>query len=77
VAYEIALASARPLDVIVVRNLGCRSSPNLAWERSGEDDTTVLNEEVVRLAGVRPDELATVEATERANVAATSAPLPR
>ena len=70
VAYEIALALGAPLDVIVVRKLGVPFQPELGMGAVGEDDTTVLNEEVVRLAGVRPDELATVEATERANVAA-------
>lgn len=70
VAFEVAQALGGPLDVIVVRKLGVPFQPELGMGAVGEDDTLVLNEEVVRLARVRPDELARVEAEQRAEVEA-------
>lgn len=68
VAFEVALALDAPLDVIVVRKLGVPFQPELGMGAIGEDGVRVLNDDVVRLAGVRPDEIAAVEAREQAEV---------
>ena len=69
VAFEVAQALGSSLDVIVVRKLGVPSQPELGMGAVGEDDTEVLNEEIVRLAAVSPDELERAEERARAEVA--------
>ena len=54
-----------PLDVIVVRKLGVPFQPELGMGAIGEDGVRVINDEVVRLAGVTAAELVTVEQRER------------
>jgi putative phosphoribosyl transferase len=66
VAYEIAAALAAPLDVIVVRKLGVPFQPELGMGALGEGGTRIVNEAVVRMAGVSAEELDAVEANERA-----------
>jgi putative phosphoribosyl transferase len=68
VAFEVARALGAPLDVIVVRKLGVPFQPELGMGAIGEDGVRVINREVVRLAGVSKDELAAVEARERAEL---------
>jgi putative phosphoribosyl transferase len=65
VAFEVARALGAPLDVIVVRKLGVPFQPELAMGAIGEGGVRVLNDEIVRLARVKPGELAHVEARER------------
>jgi putative phosphoribosyl transferase len=65
VAFEVARALDAPLDVIVVRKLGVPFQPELAMGAIGEDGVRVINDEVVRLAGVSEADLARVEARER------------
>lgn len=65
VAYMVATALDAPLDVVVVRKLGVPFQPELAMGAIGEDGVRVLNDAVVRLAGVSPEEVAAVEARER------------
>jgi putative phosphoribosyl transferase len=65
VAYEVATALDFPLDVIIVRKLGVPFQPELAMGAIGEDDVRVLNEEVVKGAGIEPAELDMVEERER------------
>ena len=65
------------LDVIVVRKLGVPLQPELAMGAIGEDGVRVINDEVVRIAGVSNRELATVEARERAELERRAAPVPR
>jgi putative phosphoribosyl transferase len=65
VAAEVARELDAPLDVIVVRKLGCPFHPELGMGAIGEGGARVLNDEVIRLAGVTAEELAAVEATER------------
>jgi len=65
VAYEIAQALGAPLDVIVVRKLGVPRQPELAMGAIGEGGARVVDDEVVRRAGVTPQELADVERRER------------
>src|SRR5215471_2956181 len=52
VAHEVAEALGAPLDVIVVRKLGVPFQPELGMGAVGEDGVTVLNPEIVDLAGV-------------------------
>jgi putative phosphoribosyl transferase len=68
VAYEVALALDAPLDVILVRKLGVPFQPELGMGAIGEGDVRVVNERVVSLAGVTAEELAEVEARERAEL---------
>jgi putative phosphoribosyl transferase len=65
VAAEVARALGAPLDVIVVRKLGVPFQPELGMGAIGEGGVRVLNETLVRSAGVTPDELAAVERRER------------
>ncbi|MDN5794946.1 MAG: phosphoribosyltransferase [Intrasporangium sp.] len=66
VAAQVARRLSAPLDVIVVRKLGVPSQPELAMGAIGEGGTRVLDERIVRAAGVGPSLLAQVEDRERA-----------
>jgi putative phosphoribosyl transferase len=68
VAAEVARVLGAPLDVIVVRKLGVPVQPELGLGAIGEGDVRIINPEVVRLARVSPDEVAAVEARERAEL---------
>ena len=68
VGFEVARALGAPLDVIVVRKLGVPFQPELGMGAIGEDGVRVINQEVVRRAGVSGQELAAVEARERAEL---------
>jgi putative phosphoribosyl transferase len=65
VAREVAAALGAPLDVIVVRKLGVPFQPELAMGAVGEDGVRVVDDDVVRMAGVTDDEVARVEGRER------------
>jgi putative phosphoribosyl transferase len=65
VAYEVAVALDAPLDVIVVRKLGAPFQPELAMGAIGEGGVRILNDELMRYAGVSDDVLATVERREQ------------
>src|SRR5271157_4364977 len=65
VAFEIARALDAPLDVIVVRKLGVPFQPELGMGAVGEGGTRVVNDRVMRMAGVSAAEFAAVEAGER------------
>ncbi|MEX2031693.1 MAG: phosphoribosyltransferase, partial [Dehalococcoidia bacterium] len=58
VAAEVAHALGAPFDVIVVRKLGVPHQPELGMGAIGEEGARFLNEKVIRVAGVGPDELA-------------------
>src|ERR1035437_10392462 len=66
VAYEVATALSAPLDVIVVRKLGVPFQPELGMGAIGEDGVRIVNDEVVRMAGVSADEITAVESRVRA-----------
>ncbi|MFI6444029.1 phosphoribosyltransferase family protein [Kitasatospora sp. NPDC050543] len=68
VAAEVAQALDAPLDICVIRKLGVPYQPELGMGAIGEDGARVINDQVVRLAGVRPEQLAAVEAHERAEL---------
>lgn len=64
-AAVVARELGAPLDVIVVRKLGVPSQPEFAMGAIGEGGVRILNEEVVRAAGVIASQFAEVEARER------------
>ena len=68
VAFEVARRLGAPLDVIVVRKLGVPFQPELGMGAIGEGGVRILNEEVVALAGVGPQEVEAVERRERAEL---------
>jgi putative phosphoribosyl transferase len=68
VAFEVARALGAPMDVIVVRKLGVPFQPELAVGAIGEGGVLVVNDEVLRLTGLTPRELAQVEHRERAEL---------
>jgi predicted phosphoribosyltransferase len=68
VAAEVAGALDAPLDVVLVRKLGVPSQPELAMGAIGERGVRVLNDHVLRAAAVTPEQLAAVEARERAEL---------
>jgi putative phosphoribosyl transferase len=68
VACEVAMQLGAPLDVIVVRKLGVPVHPELGMGAIGEGGVRVLNEEIIRAAGVSERELEAVEARERAEL---------
>ena len=65
VAAEVARALSAPLDVIVVRKLGVPHQAELGMGAIGEGGVRLLNQAVMRRAGVTRDELAAVERRER------------
>jgi putative phosphoribosyl transferase len=65
VGYEVARALHADLDVIVVRKLGVPFQPELAMGAIGEDGVLIVDEGVVRAAGLSGDDVARVEARER------------
>lgn len=68
VAAEVARRLGAPLDVLVVRKLGVPSHPEYAMGAIGECDVRVLDGEVIRSLHVSDEELASVEAAERAEL---------
>jgi putative phosphoribosyl transferase len=58
VAAEVARALGAPLDVIVVRKLGVPGQRELAMGAIGEGGVRIVDERVVRMAHVAPEELA-------------------
>jgi putative phosphoribosyl transferase len=68
VAFEVARELHAPLDVIVVRKLGVPFEPEYGFGAIGEDGARVIDDDVVRLAGVTGPEIAAVEARERARL---------
>lgn len=65
VAAEVAERLGTPLDVILVRKIGVPFQPELGLGAIGEDGTRVINEDIVRLAGVSVADIARVEEHER------------
>jgi putative phosphoribosyl transferase len=68
VAAEVASALGAPLDVILVRKLGVPFEPEWAMGAIGEDDVRVVDQRVLAMAGVEPDDVARVEERERAEL---------
>jgi putative phosphoribosyl transferase len=68
VAAEVATALGKPLDVIVVRKLGTPGHEELGMGAIGEGGVRVLNEDIVSSVGASAEQLASVEAAERAEL---------
>lgn len=68
VAYEVASALEAPLDVIVVRKLGVPWQSEYAMGAIGEGGARVIDDDVVRSAGVSARDLAAVEKREHAEL---------
>ncbi|WP_069172839.1 phosphoribosyltransferase family protein [Streptomyces griseus] len=68
VAYEVARELDAPLDVAVVRKLGVPYHPELGFGAIGEGGVRVISDEIVRHAGVRAEDLTSVERTEEAEL---------
>lgn len=68
VAFEVARALHAPMDVIVVRKLGVPFQPELGMGAIGEGGVRVINDHVLRMAGVDVRELAAVENREWSEV---------
>jgi putative phosphoribosyl transferase len=64
VAYEVARALEAPLDVLVVRKLGCPWQPELGLGAIGEDGVRLLNAELIRATQVGAHELEAVARRE-------------
>jgi putative phosphoribosyl transferase len=69
VAAEVAHFLGAPLDVLVVRKIGCPWHPELALGAIGEGGIRFLNQRTVAATGVTPDEIDTVTRREAAEVA--------
>jgi putative phosphoribosyl transferase len=65
VAFEVATTLDLPLDVIVVRKLGVPFQPELAMGAIGEGGFRVVDPDLIRRAGITPQELDEVERRER------------
>jgi putative phosphoribosyl transferase len=68
VAAEAARVLGAPLDVIVVRKVGVPYQPELAMAAVGEGGVVVVNDRVLGLAQVEPEELERAERRERAEL---------
>lgn len=69
IAAEIADALGAPLDIIVVRKLGCPWQPELALGAIAEGGHQVIDDEIVAETGVGEDELGEVIRRETAELA--------
>lgn len=69
VAREVARALDAPLDVVVVRKLGSARHPEYAVGAIGEDGVRIVDPDAMRTMGIHTEELAEVEARERAELA--------
>jgi len=65
VGFEVATALGVPLDVIVVRKLGVPFQPELAMGAIGEHGARYVDDDLVKRAGVSPDQFEEVERRER------------
>lgn len=69
VGAEVARALGAPLDVFVVRKLGLPGYEEVAMGAVASGGVRVLNEDLLRRAGVSPNALAAAEVRERAELA--------
>lgn len=69
VAAEVAAALGAELDVLVVRKLGVPGQEELAFGAMASHGATVLNDEVIALAGLGEAEIEAVTAREREELA--------
>jgi putative phosphoribosyl transferase len=68
VAVEIAGRLDAPLDVTVVRKLGCPGQPELGIGAIGESGVRLLNDDLIAQAGITPAQIEAVAASEQAEL---------
>lgn len=68
VAYEVAKALKKPLDVIIVRKLGVPWQPELAFGAMGEENEIYLNDSIIQEVGISKEVQAEIEAREREEI---------
>ncbi|WP_369777838.1 alpha/beta family hydrolase [Streptomyces sp. R33] len=68
VAFHVAHALGAPLDVIVVRKLGVPYQPELAFGAIGEGGVRVISDDIVRRGRISPQDIASVEQAEQAEL---------
>ncbi len=65
VGFEVARTIGAPLDVLIVRKLGCPGQPELGLGAIGEDGVELRNPDLVRQARVSDEQLAEIARRER------------
>jgi predicted phosphoribosyltransferase len=65
VAYEVAEALGAPLDIFLVRKLGTPGHAELAMGAIASGGIRVINDDVVRALGVRPEQIEATAAREQ------------
>lgn len=65
VAYEVAAALGKPLDVFLVRKLGAPGHEELAMGAIATGNVIVMNDDVIRMLDPAPDVIRAVAARER------------
>ncbi|MGW3322942.1 phosphoribosyltransferase family protein [Streptomyces virginiae] len=73
VAYRVARALGAPLDVVVVRKLGVPHHRELGFGAIGEGGVRVVSEDIVRGSRLGPQDIASVEHAEAAELARQAA----
>ncbi|MCX4962761.1 phosphoribosyltransferase [Streptomyces virginiae] len=73
VAYRVARALGAPLDVVVVRKLGVPHHRELGFGAIGEGGVRVVSEDIVRVSRLGPQDIASVEHAEAAELARQAA----
>jgi putative phosphoribosyl transferase len=68
VGFEVATALDAPLDVILVRKIGVPFQPELAMGALGEGGIVVVNDTVLRAAGLSKEAFEAVRRTEEAEL---------
>jgi putative phosphoribosyl transferase len=68
VGAEVASALGAPLDVFVVRKLGVPGQEELALGALASNGVRVLDEEIIRAAGVTPDDIERITRMEAAEL---------
>jgi len=69
VGYEVARALHAPLDVFLVRKLGVPGQGEFAMGAIAAGGVQVLNQDMIELLGLRPDEVGAVVLAERQELA--------
>lgn len=64
VGYEVARALGAPLDLIIARKLGAPGQPELGIGAIAPGGVRILNEEAVRMLGLRDEEIEAIAAQE-------------
>ena len=67
-AFEVARTLRAPLDLMVVRKLGVPAQPELGMGAVAEGGVRILDDDLVRRAGVTSAEIEAVTVRERAEL---------